>query len=119
MATHFNILATGIVRVPSSPIELTTAAVIELPQKMCPVGIFVNNDRHIMAEHPSIYPTQEDTEAVQSMVSHREWTFKVMSHWMAEQEEGSGNHAESENVDVPEKDENKRSGQGAEDKAQD
>ncbi|KAB0372846.1 hypothetical protein FD755_015599 [Muntiacus reevesi] len=77
-----------------------------LPQKMCPMGTFVNNDHHVMAEHPSIYPIQEDMEAVQNMVSHREWTLKVMSHWITEQEESNGNHAESENVDVPKKDEN-------------
>ena len=53
------------------------------------------------------------------MVSHREWTLTVMSHWIAEQEEDSGSHAESDNMDVPKKDKNNRSGQGAEDKAHD
>lgn len=67
---------------------------------MCPVGIFVNNDRFTMAQHPSIYPRQEDTETVQNVVSHREWTLTVMSHWIAEQEEGSGSHAESDNMDA-------------------
>ena len=119
MGTVATRVTTSIVRMPCVPIGLIIAVVIELPQKMCPVGTFVNNDHHVMAEHPPIYPTQEDTEAVQNMVSHREWTLKVMSYWITEQEEGSVNHAESENMDVPKKDESKGSGQGAEDKAHD
>uniref|UniRef100_A0A8C6FEN3 Interleukin enhancer binding factor 3 n=1 Tax=Moschus moschiferus TaxID=68415 RepID=A0A8C6FEN3_MOSMO len=74
---------------------------------MRPVRIFVNDDRHVMAKHSSVYPTQEELEAVQNMVSHTERALKAVSDWIDEQEKGSSDHAESENVDVPAEDEGK------------
>ncbi|XP_044901452.1 interleukin enhancer-binding factor 3 isoform X4 [Felis catus] len=74
---------------------------------MRPMRIFVNDDRHVMAKHSSVYPTQEELEAVQNMVSHTERALKAVSDWIDEQEKGSGEHAESENVDVPPEDETK------------
>lgn len=69
--------------------------------------IFVNDDRHVMAKHSSVYPTQEELEAVQNMVSHTERALKAVSDWIDEQEKGTGEHAESENVDVTPEDETK------------
>ncbi|KAM9244278.1 interleukin enhancer-binding factor 3 isoform 6-T6 [Dugong dugon] len=74
---------------------------------MRPVRIFVNDDRHVMAKHSSVYPTQEELEAVQNMVSHTERALKAVSDWIDEQEKGSSENAESENMDVPPEDETK------------
>ncbi|XP_027990508.1 interleukin enhancer-binding factor 3 isoform X4 [Eptesicus fuscus] len=74
---------------------------------MRPLRIFVNDDRHVMAKHSSVYPTQEELEAVQNMVSHTERALKAVSDWIDEQEKGSSEHAESENLDAPPEDENK------------
>uniref|UniRef100_A0A8C1MI05 Interleukin enhancer binding factor 3b n=1 Tax=Cyprinus carpio TaxID=7962 RepID=A0A8C1MI05_CYPCA len=51
--------------------------------------IFVNDDRHVMAKHSSIYPTQEELEGVQNMVSHTERALKAVSDWLDEQEKGN------------------------------
>ncbi|XP_015420819.1 PREDICTED: interleukin enhancer-binding factor 3 isoform X2 [Myotis davidii] len=74
---------------------------------MRPLRIFVNDDRHVMAKHSSVYPTQEELEAVQNMVSHTERALKAVSDWIDEQEKGSSEQAESENLDVPQEDESK------------
>uniref|UniRef100_A0A5F5PR42 Interleukin enhancer binding factor 3 n=1 Tax=Equus caballus TaxID=9796 RepID=A0A5F5PR42_HORSE len=74
---------------------------------MRPVRIFVNDDRHVMAKHSSVYPTQEELEAVQNMVSHTERALKAVSDWIDEQEKGSSEHAESESMDAPPEDESK------------
>ncbi|KAM5308548.1 interleukin enhancer-binding factor 3 isoform 4-T6 [Glossophaga mutica] len=74
---------------------------------MRPLRIFVNDDRHVMAKHSSVYPTQEELEAVQNMVSHTERALKAVSDWIDEQEKGSGEQAESENLDMPPEDETK------------
>ncbi|ELV14044.1 Interleukin enhancer-binding factor 3 [Tupaia chinensis] len=68
--------------------------------------IFVNDDRHVMAKHSSVYPTQEELEAVQNMVSHTERALKAVSDWIDEQEKGS-EQAEADNMDVPAEDESK------------
>ncbi|XP_060037721.1 interleukin enhancer-binding factor 3 isoform X7 [Erinaceus europaeus] len=76
---------------------------------MRPMRIFVNDDRHVMAKHSSVYPTQEELEAVQSMVSHTERALKAVSDWIDEQEKGSGGgeHAEAESPDAAPEDEAK------------
>ncbi|XP_048378128.2 interleukin enhancer-binding factor 3-like isoform X2 [Stegostoma tigrinum] len=56
---------------------------------MRPMRIFVNDDRHVMAKHAAIYPTQEELEAVQNMVSHTERALKAVSDWLDEQEKAS------------------------------
>uniref|UniRef100_A0A2K6GQH8 DZF domain-containing protein n=1 Tax=Propithecus coquereli TaxID=379532 RepID=A0A2K6GQH8_PROCO len=69
--------------------------------------IFVNDDRHVMAKHSSVYPMQEELEAVQNMVSHTERVLKAVSNCTDEQEKGSGEHAKSDSMDVPPEDESK------------
>lgn len=51
--------------------------------------IFVNDDRHVMAKHSAIYPTQEELEGVQNMVSHTERALKAVSDWLDDQEKGT------------------------------
>ena len=50
------------------------------------VRIFMNDDRHVMAKHSAVYPTQQELEAVQNMVSHTERALKAVSDWLDEQE---------------------------------
>lgn len=52
---------------------------------MRPMIIFVIDDRHVTAKHSSVYPTQEELEAVQNMVSHTERVLKAVSDWINEQ----------------------------------
>uniref|UniRef100_A0A803SR20 Interleukin enhancer binding factor 3 n=1 Tax=Anolis carolinensis TaxID=28377 RepID=A0A803SR20_ANOCA len=56
---------------------------------MRPMRIFVNDDRHVMAKHSAVYPTQEELTAVQNMVSHTERALKAVSDWINEQEKGN------------------------------
>ncbi|XP_048847092.1 interleukin enhancer-binding factor 3 homolog isoform X2 [Brienomyrus brachyistius] len=60
------------------------------PFRQRPMRIFVNDDRHVMARHASVYPTQEELEAVQNMVSHTERALKAVSDWLDEQEKLAG-----------------------------
>ncbi|KAM6956978.1 interleukin enhancer-binding factor 3 homolog [Aplochiton taeniatus] len=52
--------------------------------------IFMNDDRHVMAKHSAVYPTQEELEGVQNMVSHTERALKSVSDWLDEQEKVGG-----------------------------
>ncbi|XP_075691632.1 spermatid perinuclear RNA-binding protein isoform X1 [Rhinoderma darwinii] len=45
---------------------------------------FANDDRHVMAKHSTIYPSPEELEAVQNMVSTVESALKQVSDWMDE-----------------------------------
>ncbi|XP_072514225.1 spermatid perinuclear RNA-binding protein isoform X1 [Salminus brasiliensis] len=49
---------------------------------------FGNDDRHVMAKHSTIYPSSEDLEAVQSLVSTVECALKHVSDWL-DQSQGS------------------------------
>lgn len=51
--------------------------------------IFMNGDRHVMAKHSAIYPTQEELESVQNMVSHTERALKSVSDWLDKEEKGT------------------------------
>ncbi|XP_030237417.1 interleukin enhancer-binding factor 3 homolog isoform X1 [Gadus morhua] len=56
------------------------------PMRHRSMRIFMNDDRHVMAKHSAIYPTQEELEGVQNMVSHTERALKAVSDWLDEQE---------------------------------
>ncbi|KAJ8251757.1 hypothetical protein GJAV_G00225120 [Gymnothorax javanicus] len=56
------------------------------PFRQRPMRMFVNDDRHVMSKHLTIYPTQEELEAVQNMVSHTERALKAVSDWLDEEE---------------------------------
>ncbi|XP_015273930.1 PREDICTED: spermatid perinuclear RNA-binding protein isoform X2 [Gekko japonicus] len=45
---------------------------------------FANDDRHVMMKHATIYPSPEELEAVQTMVSTVECALKQVSDWMDE-----------------------------------
>ncbi|XP_030272871.1 spermatid perinuclear RNA-binding protein-like isoform X2 [Sparus aurata] len=51
---------------------------------------FANDDRHVMAKHASIYPTPEELEAVQTLVSTVEGALKKVSDWMDGLSKSSG-----------------------------
>lgn len=61
--------------------------------------VFMNDDRHVMAKHSVIYPTQEELENVQNMVSHTERALKAVSDWLDKEEKGS-TKSESESTDT-------------------
>ncbi|XP_009990060.1 PREDICTED: interleukin enhancer-binding factor 3 [Tauraco erythrolophus] len=75
-----------------------------------PMRIFVNDDRHVMAKHSAVYPTQEELEAVQNMVSHTERALKAVSDWIDEQEKVGGEQPETESMETAADEENKEGG---------
>ncbi|XP_066426457.1 interleukin enhancer-binding factor 3 isoform X5 [Molothrus aeneus] len=77
---------------------------------MRPMRIFVNDDRHVMAKHSAVYPTQEELEAVQNMVSHTERALKAVSDWIDEQEKVSGEQPETESMETAAEEESKEGG---------
>lgn len=44
------------------------------------------DDRHIMAKHSTIYPVEEELQAVQRIVSHSERALKLVSDTLLEKE---------------------------------
>ncbi|KAG5853850.1 hypothetical protein ANANG_G00030970 [Anguilla anguilla] len=69
-------------------IDSGNAPLLPPPAPDAPDRIFVNDDRHVMAKHSAVYPTQEELEGVQNMVSHTERALKAVSDWLDEQEKG-------------------------------
>ncbi|XP_047427546.1 interleukin enhancer-binding factor 3 homolog isoform X2 [Mugil cephalus] len=59
------------------------------PMRHRSMRVFMNDDRHVMAKHSAIYPTQEELESVQNMVSHTERALKAVSDWLDKQEKGT------------------------------
>ncbi|XP_054836177.1 zinc finger RNA-binding protein-like isoform X2 [Eublepharis macularius] len=47
-----------------------------------------SDDRHVMTKHSSIYPTEEELQAIQTVVSHSERALRLVSDWLTEQESG-------------------------------
>ncbi|XP_039220243.1 interleukin enhancer-binding factor 3 isoform X4 [Crotalus tigris] len=74
---------------------------------MRPMRIFVNDDRHVMAKHSAVYPTQEELTAVQNMVSHTERALKAVSDWINEQEKGNNEQPEPDTMETVAEEENK------------
>ena len=50
---------------------------------------FANDDRHVMVKHSTIYPSPEELEAVQNMVSTVECALKHVSDWLDETRKGT------------------------------
>lgn len=48
-------------------------------------------DRHVMAKHSEVYPSMEELEAVQKIVSHVECALKTVSDQMDTQKDGKEN----------------------------
>uniref|UniRef100_A0A668A4W6 Interleukin enhancer binding factor 3b n=1 Tax=Myripristis murdjan TaxID=586833 RepID=A0A668A4W6_9TELE len=76
------------------------------PMRHRSMRIFMNDDRHVMAKHSAIYPTQEELESVQNMVSHTERALKSVSDWLDEQEKGLSK-SESDGTDADKEGEHK------------
>uniref|UniRef100_A0AAR2JY96 Spermatid perinuclear RNA-binding protein n=1 Tax=Pygocentrus nattereri TaxID=42514 RepID=A0AAR2JY96_PYGNA len=55
-----------------------------------PQRTFINEDRHVNAKHTSVYPSPEELQAVQNMVSQIEQGLKAVSDWLDEQEPANG-----------------------------
>ncbi|XP_029014368.1 interleukin enhancer-binding factor 3 homolog isoform X2 [Betta splendens] len=68
------------------------------PMRHRSMRVFMNDDRHVMAKHSAIYPTQEELETVQNMVSHTERALKAVSDWLDKQEKGTSK-SESDGTD--------------------
>uniref|UniRef100_A0A8D0CKA7 Spermatid perinuclear RNA-binding protein n=1 Tax=Scleropages formosus TaxID=113540 RepID=A0A8D0CKA7_SCLFO len=60
---------------------------------------FGNDDRHVMAKHSTIYPSSEELEAVQAMVSTVECALKHVSDWMDELSRPNGEEGNPDSVD--------------------
>ncbi|KAK7154886.1 hypothetical protein R3I93_009742 [Phoxinus phoxinus] len=56
------------------------------PMRPPPQRTFVNEDRYIKAKHTTVYPSAEQLDSVQSMVSHMECALKSVSDWLNEKE---------------------------------
>lgn len=82
----------------SIPVLALPKRSLRAPQR--PMRIFVNDDRHVMAKHSAVYPTQEELEAVQNMVSHTERALKAVSDWIDEQEKVGGEQPEAEAMET-------------------
>ncbi|XP_044186084.1 interleukin enhancer-binding factor 3 homolog isoform X1 [Thunnus albacares] len=76
------------------------------PMRHRSMRVFMNDDRHVMAKHSAIYPTQEELESVQNMVSHTERALKAVSDWLDKQEKGSSK-SDSDGTDTDKESEHK------------
>ncbi|XP_041090169.1 spermatid perinuclear RNA-binding protein-like isoform X1 [Polyodon spathula] len=76
---------------------------------------FGNDDRHVMAKHSTIYPSSEELEAVQNLVSTVECALKNVSDWLDEinkiplKREGADEEKEIKNEDSAESNTNDQS----------
>ncbi|KAL9826857.1 spermatid perinuclear RNA-binding protein isoform 2-T4 [Geothlypis trichas] len=57
---------------------------------------FANDDRHVMVKHSTIYPSPEELEAVQNMVSTVECALKHVSDWMDEKNKSAKSEGDAE-----------------------
>ncbi|XP_038549571.1 interleukin enhancer-binding factor 3 homolog isoform X1 [Micropterus salmoides] len=76
------------------------------PMRHRSMRVFMNDDRHVMAKHSVIYPTQEELENVQNMVSHTERALKAVSDWLDKQEKGTSK-SDSDGTDADKESEHK------------
>ncbi|KAM4531273.1 interleukin enhancer-binding factor 3 homolog isoform 2-T2 [Odontesthes bonariensis] len=76
------------------------------PMRHRAMRVFMNDDRHVMAKHSAIYPTQEELESVQNMVSHTERALKAVSDWLDKQEKGTSK-SDSESTEADKESEQK------------
>uniref|UniRef100_A0A673IP37 Spermatid perinuclear RNA-binding protein-like n=1 Tax=Sinocyclocheilus rhinocerous TaxID=307959 RepID=A0A673IP37_9TELE len=56
------------------------------PMQPPPQRTFVNEDRYVKAKHTTVYPSAEQLDAVQIMVSNVECALKSVSDWLNEKE---------------------------------
>ncbi|KAM4527231.1 spermatid perinuclear RNA-binding protein isoform 2-T3 [Odontesthes bonariensis] len=65
---------------------------------------FSNDDRHVMAKHSTIYPSSQELEAVQTLVSTVEGALKNVSDWLDQTKSNVHNQLESPPADSTEED---------------
>ncbi|XP_029372487.1 spermatid perinuclear RNA-binding protein isoform X2 [Echeneis naucrates] len=65
---------------------------------------FSNDDRHVMAKHSTIYPSSQELEAVQMLVSTVECALKHVSDWLDQRSSGVHNQLDSQPADRTEED---------------
>ncbi|XP_040915240.1 spermatid perinuclear RNA-binding protein isoform X1 [Toxotes jaculatrix] len=65
---------------------------------------FSNDDRHVMAKHSTIYPSSQELEAVQTLVSTVECALKHVSDWLDESSSDIHSQVDSQPVDGTEDD---------------
>ncbi|XP_037835351.1 spermatid perinuclear RNA-binding protein isoform X2 [Kryptolebias marmoratus] len=63
---------------------------------------FSNDDRHVMAKHSTIYPSSQELEAVQTLVSTVECALKHVSDWLDQSSGNAHNNFDSQAADRPE-----------------
>ncbi|XP_029300165.1 spermatid perinuclear RNA-binding protein [Cottoperca gobio] len=65
---------------------------------------FSNDDRHVMAKHSTIYPSSQELEAVQTLVSTVECALKHVSDWMDQSNSDVHSQVDSQPADSTEED---------------
>lgn len=65
---------------------------------------FSNDDRHVMAKHSTIYPSSQELEAVQTLVSTVECALKHVSDWLDQSSCEVHNQFDSQPADSTEED---------------
>lgn len=65
---------------------------------------FSNDDRHVMAKHSTIYPSSQELEAVQTLVSTVECALKHVSDWLDQTSGNAHNKFDSQPEDSTEED---------------
>uniref|UniRef100_A0A8C3CTV1 Spermatid perinuclear RNA-binding protein n=1 Tax=Cairina moschata TaxID=8855 RepID=A0A8C3CTV1_CAIMO len=71
---------------------------------------FANDDRHVMVKHSTIYPSPEELEAVQNMVSTVECALKHVSDWLDEKNKSAKCEGDVEAEEVAESNAKDQSG---------
>lgn len=92
----------------TSDFSLTLPALISFPPRLQrSFRSFSNDDRHVMAKHSTIYPSSQELEAVQTLVSTVECALKHVSDWLDQSSSGDahsqvdGQPADSTEEDDP------------------
>uniref|UniRef100_A0A3Q2QKX2 Spermatid perinuclear RNA-binding protein n=1 Tax=Fundulus heteroclitus TaxID=8078 RepID=A0A3Q2QKX2_FUNHE len=66
---------------------------------------FSNDDRHVMAKHSSIYPSSQELEAVQTLVSTVECALKQVADWLDQNgDDAPDSNSDSQPADATEED---------------
>ncbi|XP_028456843.1 spermatid perinuclear RNA-binding protein [Perca flavescens] len=65
---------------------------------------FSNDDRHVMAKHSTIYPSSQELEAVQKLVSTVECALKHVSDWLDQSSSDVHSQVDSQPADSTEED---------------
>ncbi|XP_059845624.1 zinc finger RNA-binding protein isoform X2 [Hypanus sabinus] len=70
-----------------------------------------SDDRYVMTKHAAIYPTEEELQAVQKIVSHTERALKLVSDYITEQDKPKNKEEDKKDI-VKDRDDNQRALKG-------